>query len=103
MHWRSSMTQMTAQTSDPVSCENCAAVCCQLEVLCLTETGVPKRYTTDNPGGVPSMKRLEDGWCAALDRDTLRCSIYAQRPLICREFVMGGPDCLDERARWSNP
>ncbi len=46
------------------------------------------------------MDRRADGWCAALDRDTLRCRIYEQRPLICREFVMGGPDCLAERGAW---
>lgn len=88
--------------SGAVFCEDCAAVCCQLEVLCLTDTGVPRRYQRPNPGGVPSMERLDDGWCAALDRDTLRCSIYAQRPLICREFAMGGPDCLAERAAWAS-
>lgn len=83
-----------------ITCEACAAVCCRLEVLLVTETGVPPRYTRPNPRGVPSMDRLADGWCAALDRDTLRCRIYDQRPLICREFVMGGPDCLTERASW---
>jgi Fe-S-cluster containining protein len=81
-----------------VTCDACAAVCCRLEVLLVTETGVPRRYTRRNPGGVDSMDRLDDGWCAALDRDTLRCRIYAQRPLICREFTMGGPDYLVERA-----
>jgi uncharacterized protein len=88
--------------SPSVACNACAAVCCQLEVLCLTDTGVPDRYLRHNPNGVSSMDRLDDGWCAALDRDTLRCRIYAQRPLICREFEMGGPDCLAERANWAS-
>ncbi|WP_287813600.1 YkgJ family cysteine cluster protein, partial [Pseudomonas sp.] len=44
-----------------------------------------------------TMARLDDGWCAALDRRTMSCSIYRQRPLICREFDMGGSDCLEER------
>lgn len=43
------------------------------------------------------MKRLDDGWCAALDRNTLMCSIYANRPLICREFEMGSYECQVER------
>jgi Fe-S-cluster containining protein len=47
------------------------------------------------------MDRLDDGWCAALDRATLRCRIYDQRPLICRELAAGGPDCLAERAHWA--
>lgn len=88
------------QSPPAATCSACAAVCCRLEVLLVTETGVPGRYTRPNPGGVHSMDRLADGWCAALDRDTLRCRIYGQRPLICREFAMGGPDCLAERASW---
>jgi len=91
-----------AQTPPPpVTCATCAAVCCRLEVLCITETGVPHRFTRRNPGGVSSMDRLADGWCAALERDTLRCRIYEQRPLICREFEEGGPDCIEERAAWN--
>jgi Fe-S-cluster containining protein len=43
------------------------------------------------------MARLNDGWCAALDRHTMMCSIYEKRPLICREFEMGGYECLSER------
>jgi Fe-S-cluster containining protein len=43
------------------------------------------------------MLRLDDGWCAALDRDTMMCTIYERRPLICREFEMGAPECLTER------
>jgi Fe-S-cluster containining protein len=45
------------------------------------------------------MARLADGWCAALDRDTLTCRIYERRPAICREYEMGGSDCLAERAK----
>jgi len=44
------------------------------------------------------MARLEDGWCAALDRDTLMCTIYENRPWICREFAVGSHECLVERA-----
>jgi Fe-S-cluster containining protein len=43
------------------------------------------------------MSRLDDGWCAALNRDTLRCRIYPERPLLCREYSTGGEDCLIER------
>jgi uncharacterized protein len=44
------------------------------------------------------MARLADGWCAALDRDTLLCRIYERRPAICRDYELGGNDCLSERA-----
>jgi Fe-S-cluster containining protein len=43
------------------------------------------------------MARLEDGWCAALDRKTMLCTIYERRPAICRDFELGGYDCLAER------
>lgn len=44
------------------------------------------------------MRRLDDGWCAALDRASMRCSIYARRPGVCRDFEMGGDDCVAERS-----
>lgn len=43
------------------------------------------------------MKRLDDGWCSALDRASLMCTIYNNRPLICREFAMGSEECKSER------
>jgi Fe-S-cluster containining protein len=83
--------------SSQVTCDTCSACCCRLEVLLLTDTGVPRRYIATDPWGREVMDRLDDGWCAALDRDTLLCRIYARRPLLCREYALGGPDCLLER------
>ncbi|GAA4501643.1 YkgJ family cysteine cluster protein [Pseudaeromonas paramecii] len=80
-----------------IDCSNCEACCCRLEVMLFTDTGVPARFIREVPGQVAVMRRGEDGWCAALDRNSLRCSIYEQRPLICREFAMGGEECLEER------
>ena len=80
-----------------VSCTSCAACCCRLEVLLITDTGVPERFIDEDAWGGQVMRRLDDGWCAALDRDSMRCTIYARRPLICREFELGSEDCLEER------
>ncbi|HDZ8880943.1 hypothetical protein [Aeromonas dhakensis] len=30
----------------------------------------------------------------------MMCRIHEVRPLICREFEMGEPDCIDERDKW---
>lgn len=80
-----------------VTCASCRANCCRLEVMLITDTGVPEAYIElDNWGGM-SMSRLDDGWCSALDRNTMLCTIYDKRPLICREFEMGGLECLSER------
>jgi len=80
-----------------VSCTSCAACCCRLEVLLLTDTGVPERFIDEDDWGGQVMRRLDDGWCAALDRNSMRCTIYTNRPLICREFELGSEDCLEER------
>ena len=81
-----------------VACSNCQACCCRLEVVIFTDTGVPERHLAVDEWGGETMLRLEDGWCSALDRDTLMCSIYENRPLICREFEMASDECLAERA-----
>lgn len=84
--------------SDPkVTCATCRACCCKLEVMLITETGVPDYYIEIDAWGGEVMMRLEDGWCAALDRETYMCTIYEKRPLICREFETGSAECLDER------
>ncbi|MGF1861087.1 YkgJ family cysteine cluster protein [Photobacterium profundum] len=80
-----------------ITCANCQACCCRLEVMLITDTGVPKEYIATDAWGGQVMNRLDDGWCAALDRDTLMCSIYEVRPFICREFEMGEYECIDER------
>jgi Fe-S-cluster containining protein len=43
------------------------------------------------------MARGEDGWCVALDPLRMCCSIYDQRPGICRRFEMGGGYCRATR------
>lgn len=80
-----------------VSCSTCNAACCRMEVMLITDTGVPERFVATDKWGGQTMLRLDDGWCAALDRSTMLCTIYEKRPLICREFEMGSRDCLAER------
>ena len=80
-----------------VTCANCEACCCRLEVFLITDTGVPDRFIETDQWGGRSMAQLSDGWCAALDRNTMMCTIYEKRPLVCREFVMGEYECLVER------
>lgn len=81
-----------------VTCANCKACCCRLEVLLITDTGVPDHLIELDKWGGQTMARLQDGWCAALDRTTLKCTIYDKRPWVCREFEMGEYECVSERA-----
>jgi len=63
--------EITNQHETEVSCSNCQACCCRLEVMLITDTGVPDRFIAFDRWGGMTMARLEDGWCAALDRNTL--------------------------------
>ena len=93
------MTIETATLPDTeVTCANCEACCCRLEVMLITDTGVPGNFIEEDEWGAQTMARLKDGWCAALDRNTMKCMIYEKRPWVCREFEMGGYECIFERA-----
>ena len=81
-----------------ITCASCKACCCRLEVMIMGEDDVPPELTEIDQWGGWIMARLSDGWCAALDRATLRCTIYARRPTICRDYQVGGSDCIAERA-----
>ena len=58
---------------------------------------VPSELMAVDRWGGQVMLRLDDGWCAALDRITMLCGIYDRRPTICREYQVGGSECLTER------
>lgn len=92
------ITELVASSNGAtVTCATCQACCCRLEVMLISDTGVPKAHISQDRWGGETMRRLDDGWCSALDRDTMLCTIYEQRPWICREFEMGSAECLDER------
>ncbi|MBS1142719.1 MAG: fe-s-cluster oxidoreductase [Proteobacteria bacterium] len=64
------------------------------------DDNAPHRLTESDQWGGEVMRRLDDGWCAALDRDSMRCTIYERRPGLCRDYEMGESDCLVERRRY---
>lgn len=90
-----------AKVEEPVLCSHCEAVCCRLTVVLMPEDDVPHWLVAEDEHGPDTMAKGEDGWCVALDRDTMQCSIYEHRPQICRKFKMGGPYCRDERDEYA--
>ena len=90
----------STQFAPTVTCDTCRACCCKLEVMLMGEDDIPRRFTRQDTWGGWVMHRLDDGWCAALDRATARCTIYERRPEICHDFAMGESDCLEERRRY---
>jgi len=92
------MTIIVKDVQTPeVLCSNCQACCCSSEVIIISDTGVPPQHIHMDEHGSESMLRLADGWCSALDRNTMLCTIYENRPWVCREFEMGSYECIQER------
>ncbi|MBT2766790.1 YkgJ family cysteine cluster protein [Stenotrophomonas sp. ISL-67] len=74
-------------------CSRCAAQCCRLTAVLAPSESLPPELTVEIAGGQRAMAKGADGWCVALDRSTMACGIYAERPLVCRRFKMAGPYC----------
>jgi len=94
----STQIPVTTEPASAISCANCKACCCRLEVMIIDDTGVPEKHIQRDSWGSETMRRLDDGWCSALDRETYMCTIYENRPWICREFEMGSYECREERS-----
>jgi Fe-S-cluster containining protein len=90
-----------SSTEGPL-CSRCDAVCCRLTVVLMPEDRVPAHLTTRNEQGLEVMARDEEGWCVAIDAAHMRCSIYEQRPTVCRKFKMGGAYCRELRADYAD-
>ena len=90
----------TERIDAAVRCADCAAVCCRLTVVLLPGDSVPAWLTDSDEHGLEIMAKGDDGWCVALDRHSMRCTIYERRPQICAEFAMGGAYCRVERDAW---
>lgn len=89
--------QLLESADAVVSCQACDAVCCRLTVLVMTDDQVPRHLVERNAQGLEVMARNEEGWCVAVDPLHMHCSIYQQRPAICRKFAMGSEYCREER------
>ncbi len=90
-----------AESVDPaVHCDTCEAVCCRLTVVLMPEDHVPAWLVDRDEHGLETLAKGEDGWCAAVNPNTSGCTIYADRPTICRKYAMGSPSCRDERHKW---
>ena len=80
-----------------ITCATCRASCCRLEVMIMGEDEVPVEMTEVDYWGGRIMARI-DGWCAALDRNTMLCRIYERRPTVCRDYQVGGSECISARS-----
>jgi Fe-S-cluster containining protein len=74
----------------------CRAVCCSF-TFALTKEEVQKGHIKWNPKRPYFIARDEDGFCVHLDRNTLTCCIWEERPQRCRQY-----DCRKDPDVWLN-
>ncbi len=72
----------------------CHAVCCRLE-FALTVQDIEEGVVRWDLGRPYLSRKGDDGYCVHLDRETFRCTIYEQRPAICRTY-----DCRHDERIW---
>jgi len=74
--------------------ELCKVVCCSF-VFVLTKKEVEKGIIKWNPKRPYFIARDEDGYCPHLDRESLLCKIWDDRPERCRKY-----DCRKDQNVW---
>lgn len=93
---KSASAVLHVRTSPP--CASCAACCVDVEVEIVPALDdVPDELLAVSPDGYLVMAQRADGSCAALVGG--RCSIYERRPVECRRFRRGSPECVAARQR----
>lgn len=74
------------------ACAGCGK-CCHLVVELRDGDDVPEALVVEH-AGVRCMDQRANGACVALDPETFYCTVYAQRPQVCRDFQRGSDLCL---------
>lgn len=74
------------------ACAGCGQ-CCHLSVELIEGVDkVPEEFAVER-AGVRYMDQHANGACVALDAETLLCTLYEQRPQVCRDFQRGSGLC----------
>lgn len=81
-----------------VDCEErirqCNAICCTY-TFALTKEEVQKGRIKHDAARPFFIARDADGYCPHLDRSTIKCTVWAERPLRCRRY-----DCRKDSQVW---
>lgn len=73
----------------------CKAKCCTLN-FALTREEVERGIIRSNPQRPHFIAKNPDGYCTHLDRTTLQCTVWDERPLRCRRY-----DCRKDPLEWT--
>jgi len=74
--------------------QQCRSICCTFQ-FALTKEEVQKGKIKYDPKRPFFIARDEDGYCPHLDRQTLKCTIWSDRPLRCRRY-----NCTNDPYVW---
>jgi Fe-S-cluster containining protein len=90
-----------------LDCQSCAACCkghdktpAYVPLMVSEETRLPAAMVIRSDSGRAYLRMRHDRTCVALDGtpgERATCSIYEQRPKVCRDYEPGGYDCLRAR------
>jgi uncharacterized protein len=83
---------MSIDSDDLPACAGCANCCHLLVELTPFVDNVPEEFVVEHDG-VRCMDQRGDGACVALEPGTRLCTIYDQRPQVCRDFNRGESLC----------
>jgi Fe-S-cluster containining protein len=83
---------MRTGNDDIPACAGCGKCCYLVVELVPLVDDVPDHMVVEH-GGVRCMDQQGDGACIALNRATNLCTIYDQRPRVCRDFNRGEALC----------
>lgn len=74
----------------------CRAICCTFN-FALTKDEVERELIEHDPDRPFFIAGEKDGYCSHIERGTLRCSVWSQRPMRCRKYdCTGDPDVRPE-------
>ncbi len=86
------------QTKEPIDCDArlplCRAACCRLRVP-LSRQDVDEEIAQWDPDKPFLLRLRDDGYCVHCDASSHRCTIYEQRPGICRTYT-----CRTDKRIW---
>lgn len=81
-----------------IDCENrlhlCRAACCRLR-FALSVQDVEEGVVKWDLGHPYMIRHTAEGYCHHLERDTCRCGVYENRPVVCRSY-----DCRKDERIW---
>jgi Fe-S-cluster containining protein len=91
---------MTILLDDLPACAGCGR-CCHLlvELTPGMDDAVPEELVVEH-SGVRCLEQRGDGACVALDPLSRLCTIYEQRPQVCRDFMRAETLCRRAVAGW---